>query len=178
VVVVGWALSLSLSFLVVLIGHTEYKDGGESWSPSQNVAYDTLARNTFSLCLAWMIFACHIGYGGQLFLFVSNKDNQKREAEGQRPTDPHHDLVYQYHQRLLTQPCRCGFTDPVQGDFAIPELVEDDAQGHTNDVGSCPAPWRYHKVPVVTHGVIIRVAGNVRVCHTTNKQKNVFDVGG
>lgn len=60
-----------LIMLVIFIPHSEIKDGGSEWSQSQNVAYDTIARNTYSLGVAWIIFACHVGYGGENVLCYS-----------------------------------------------------------------------------------------------------------
>ncbi|ELT92578.1 hypothetical protein CAPTEDRAFT_186947 [Capitella teleta] len=73
VVLVGWASSIMLIMLVIFIPHSEIKDGGSEWSQSQNVAYDTIARNTYSLGVAWIIFACHVGYGGVIDSLLSYK---------------------------------------------------------------------------------------------------------
>ena len=65
VAVAGWIVALALIFLVVFITHEKFKEDGQPWTKSQDAAYDTLSRSAWALCLVWIIFSCHMGYGGQ-----------------------------------------------------------------------------------------------------------------
>ena len=64
VVLAGWIIALGFIFLVIFVTHEQYKEGGQMWSRDADAAYNTLARSAFALGIGWIIFACHVGYGG------------------------------------------------------------------------------------------------------------------
>ena len=75
-VLLGWALAAACN-LAVIYGLIEYDQGKAKESLSVNAFYQACSRTAWGLGLAWVIFACCRGYGGnvcsQFMLSFSNK---------------------------------------------------------------------------------------------------------
>ncbi|XP_026477160.1 nose resistant to fluoxetine protein 6-like [Ctenocephalides felis] len=65
-----WAAVLATLLAVVLGAHPFYKLDGSS-TLSQNVAFLSLHRLAWGICIAWIVFACKNGYGGPINWFLS-----------------------------------------------------------------------------------------------------------
>ena len=74
-VVVAWLLSMLVG-ISVIYGLTPYLDEAREEIDSWIVCiYGSLHRLAWSICVAWVIFACFYGYGGmnripQVFKFI------------------------------------------------------------------------------------------------------------
>ncbi|XP_035826383.1 uncharacterized protein LOC101846512 [Aplysia californica] len=68
----GWAVATALA-LAVLYGQHSYVKRGykEGINLYLAGAYNGLARSTWGICLAWLIYNCHHGYGGPVNKFLS-----------------------------------------------------------------------------------------------------------
>ena len=67
-IAVGWIVS-SVVGLAVLYGVYEYNQlspNAKDMSLVTSVFYGMFQRATWSACLAWLIIACHWGYGGKI----------------------------------------------------------------------------------------------------------------
>lgn len=62
--IIGWSVAITLGMLVVYGPYSLYKVGGSPFSLSEDVAYGTFSRTAWALAVAWVIYACHQGYGG------------------------------------------------------------------------------------------------------------------
>ncbi|XP_062589905.1 nose resistant to fluoxetine protein 6-like [Saccostrea cucullata] len=69
IVVLGWIIAL-VCVSSVVFGTTEQYRGHKS-STAVTALYNSLSKTTWSLGLAWIIFACSIGYGGFINTFLS-----------------------------------------------------------------------------------------------------------
>ena len=56
----GWLMAISVGMALVYGPHTMLD---HNWSTAENATYGTLSRFAWSLCLAWLVYACHNGYG-------------------------------------------------------------------------------------------------------------------
>ena len=45
--------------------YTAYKEGGTPFNMVENIAYGTFSRTAWGLAIAWVIYACQNGYGGE-----------------------------------------------------------------------------------------------------------------
>ncbi|XP_071507526.1 O-acyltransferase like protein-like [Diadema antillarum] len=66
----GWAIALTLAMTVVF-GIYDVNRGVTIPSVAANVMYNTFSRFAWALAVAWVIFACHYGYGGMVNDFLS-----------------------------------------------------------------------------------------------------------
>ncbi|KAK3102399.1 hypothetical protein FSP39_011136 [Pinctada imbricata] len=62
---VGWCLAIAFGLGLVYCTYSENKKGGEPWSRDFRAAYESLGRPLWAACVAWVVFACHHGYGGK-----------------------------------------------------------------------------------------------------------------
>jgi len=61
----GWCIAIILALSTLYGGYKVFrKNNPEPFSRSENITYGTFSRCTWSLALAWVIFACHRGLGG------------------------------------------------------------------------------------------------------------------
>ena len=64
VVWLGWALSTGVA-LAILYGLKEpFRFGGEKLTPEMDAFYGGVHRTAWAMCIAWVVFACVKGYGG------------------------------------------------------------------------------------------------------------------
>ncbi|XP_071489887.1 nose resistant to fluoxetine protein 6-like [Diadema antillarum] len=70
VVAGGWITAIIL-YMVVIYGLYNLYRGASTSSLAARVMYITFSRFIFALALAWIIFACHYGYGGVVSDFLS-----------------------------------------------------------------------------------------------------------
>ncbi|KAL3861391.1 hypothetical protein ACJMK2_007426, partial [Sinanodonta woodiana] len=61
---VCWILSVCLGALTVYCTFLKYMDGAEPWTDLQNAVYQAVGRPAWSLCVAWVVYACDSGFGG------------------------------------------------------------------------------------------------------------------
>jgi len=61
---IGWMLATGAALSIVYTPHTEMKEGGEPWTNMQRAFYEGFGRPAWGMCVAWVIFACHTGSGG------------------------------------------------------------------------------------------------------------------
>ncbi|XP_071489882.1 nose resistant to fluoxetine protein 6-like [Diadema antillarum] len=70
VVAGGWVTAVIL-YMVLIYGLYDVYRGASTLSLAASVMYITFSRFIFALALAWIIFACHYGYGGVVNDFLS-----------------------------------------------------------------------------------------------------------
>ncbi|XP_072167771.1 nose resistant to fluoxetine protein 6-like [Diadema setosum] len=70
VVAGGWITAIIL-YMVVIYGLYNVYRGASTMSLAASVMYITFSRFIFALSVAWIIFACHYGYGGVVNDFLS-----------------------------------------------------------------------------------------------------------
>jgi len=63
VCLVGWYVATGLGVSVVYGIYTVTKKGGRPFNQAENIIYGTFSRFTWGLALAWVVYACHRGYG-------------------------------------------------------------------------------------------------------------------
>lgn len=69
-VMAGWVCSL-ITVLAIIFGPYEAQQILAKNDVLDNAFYGSLSRIGWSLCVIWLIFACHQGYGGLLDSFLS-----------------------------------------------------------------------------------------------------------
>jgi peptidoglycan/LPS O-acetylase OafA/YrhL len=73
VVAFGWFMSTCLALLAVFGGFTNHAKDARRMETVEYAFFFALSRFTWSLSMAWIIFACHYGYGGVINSFLSVK---------------------------------------------------------------------------------------------------------
>lgn len=63
--VVGWCVAIILALSVVYGPYKSYKKNPVPFTKLENVMYGTFSRFAWGLALAWVIYACHRGFGGR-----------------------------------------------------------------------------------------------------------------
>ncbi|KAL9976327.1 hypothetical protein ACROYT_G013617 [Oculina patagonica] len=71
VCLVGWFLGIGHGVSSVYGVYTYYKEDGRPFTQAENVIYGTFSRFVWGLALAWVIYACHKGYGSLVNKFLS-----------------------------------------------------------------------------------------------------------
>ena len=69
-----WLLFICLAVLVVYCTYSKYVDDIRPWNSAEMAAYEALSRPVWSLCVAWVIYACSSELAGmpiRIFLFYS-----------------------------------------------------------------------------------------------------------
>ncbi|XP_062587968.1 nose resistant to fluoxetine protein 6-like [Saccostrea cucullata] len=61
---IGWCVAVTVGFTLVYCTYSENKKNGETWSRNFRAVYESLGRPLWSVCVAWVIAACHYGRGG------------------------------------------------------------------------------------------------------------------
>jgi len=69
----GWILSAAFGISAVFGGYTNHGKEMPRMSSVTYGAYFSLTRVTFPLAVAWVIYACHYGYGGVINRFLSSR---------------------------------------------------------------------------------------------------------
>lgn len=71
----GWTVAV-FSALAVLLGAWSYNHIGTTYyyDPITQVLYGGLHRGVWCLALAWVVVACHFGYGGLCLSFSGTRD--------------------------------------------------------------------------------------------------------
>lgn len=70
-VVIGWILAIGLGFAVIYLRWIEVGENVKRWSKEVALTYYTTHRPIWGLCICWVIWACHSGYGGIINKFLS-----------------------------------------------------------------------------------------------------------
>ena len=58
----GWVVANGLGFAVV---YGPYSQTQYTWKMVDRIVYDAMFRLVWAIALAWVIFACHNGWGGK-----------------------------------------------------------------------------------------------------------------
>ncbi|CAD7090167.1 unnamed protein product [Hermetia illucens] len=80
-VTAGWVCSL-ITVLAIIFGPYEAQQILAKNDVLDNAFYGSLSRIGWSLCVIWLIFACHQGYGGLLDSFLSYRSSRDCEVVG------------------------------------------------------------------------------------------------
>ena len=53
--------------VVVYVQYEDVQDGVKTsrWNTVKRTAYETLSRDAWAVALAWIVYACNYGYGGE-----------------------------------------------------------------------------------------------------------------
>ena len=65
VCLVGWFVGAGLGITVVYGIYTVNKKGGRPFNQAENIIYGTFSRFVWGLAVAWVVYACHKGYGSK-----------------------------------------------------------------------------------------------------------------
>jgi len=69
-----WVMSFGFGYAVVFGPYISgYKNEGDHFNKTENVAYGALNEFTWSLAVAWVLYACHNGFAGVINSFLSWK---------------------------------------------------------------------------------------------------------
>ncbi|XP_073233069.1 nose resistant to fluoxetine protein 6-like [Porites lutea] len=71
VCLVGWFVGAGLGITVVYGIYTVNKKGGRPFNQAENIIYGTFSRFVWGLAVAWVVYACHKGYGSLVNKFLS-----------------------------------------------------------------------------------------------------------
>ena len=64
-----WVMSFGFGYAVVFGPYISgYKNEGDHFNKTENVAYGALNEFTWSLAVAWVLYACHNGFAGKKIL--------------------------------------------------------------------------------------------------------------
>ena len=55
---------MDIAVLIVYCSYSKYADNVPPWSNVQNAVFEALSRPFWALCVAWVVFACYNGRGG------------------------------------------------------------------------------------------------------------------
>eukprot|EP00795_Rhopilema_esculentum_P001639 gene1639-16106_t len=69
----GWTIATVVALLVIYGPYTYFRDGGRPFTSVENVMYGAFSRFAWSLCVAWVIYACYFGMGGLVNTILSWK---------------------------------------------------------------------------------------------------------
>ncbi|XP_041462659.1 nose resistant to fluoxetine protein 6-like isoform X1 [Lytechinus variegatus] len=69
VAVIGWLIAAAIGMTLVYGLYPSYH--GHVMSTAESAAYMALCRFVWAVCLSWVVFACHYGYGGWINDFLS-----------------------------------------------------------------------------------------------------------
>jgi len=69
-VLLGWIIAFLCGCLVVYGMYPYNQRGPATWSNATAFFYSTFHRPVWALCLAWVVVACHYGYGGPINGFL------------------------------------------------------------------------------------------------------------
>lgn len=61
---IGWVWAIALGLTVVYGTWESSKLGGKPFNTAENIFYGSLSRLTWAIAVAWVVFACHNGFGG------------------------------------------------------------------------------------------------------------------
>ena len=66
-ILIGWLLCLFIMGVVVYVQYEDVQDGVKTsrWNTVKRTAYETLSRDAWAVALAWIVYACNYGYGGE-----------------------------------------------------------------------------------------------------------------
>ena len=69
-ILIGWSLCLFIMGVVVYVQYEDVQDGVKTsrWNTVKRTAYETLSRDAWAVALAWIVYACNYGYGGESFI--------------------------------------------------------------------------------------------------------------
>ena len=63
--IAGWCVAIVLGVSSVYGEYKVVREGGEPFTKAENIMYGTFSRFSWGLALAWVIFVCHRGVGGE-----------------------------------------------------------------------------------------------------------------
>ena len=63
--IAGWCVAIVLGVSSVYGEYKVAREGGEPFTKAENIMYGTFSRFSWGLALAWVIFVCHRGVGGE-----------------------------------------------------------------------------------------------------------------
>ena len=66
----GWAIAATLGMWLVYGPHEYIVKGADIWPLAARVVYGMLERLLWGLVLAWVVYACHFGGGGIIYLLL------------------------------------------------------------------------------------------------------------
>lgn len=69
--IIIWILAIASGFAVIYLKWFEVGENVKRWSKEVALAYYTLFRPIWGLCICWVIWSCHNGYGGIINKFLS-----------------------------------------------------------------------------------------------------------
>ncbi|XP_055370763.1 uncharacterized protein LOC129605190 [Condylostylus longicornis] len=71
VVFCGWFVSIAIILAVIIGPYNRVREGGGNPTKIESSFYEAFSRTSWSIALAWIVFACHKGYGGMINSFLS-----------------------------------------------------------------------------------------------------------
>lgn len=68
--VLVWMVVIALALLCVLLPREQWKENTSFWPKEFQATFEALVRPIWAMCIAWVIYACHTGLGGQSMLLA------------------------------------------------------------------------------------------------------------
>ncbi|XP_046843105.1 nose resistant to fluoxetine protein 6-like [Xenia sp. Carnegie-2017] len=70
VALIAWLVAFTVGMTLVYSPHDNVTDGRQ-WTKTEKVLYGMFSKVAWSMALAWVVYACHYGYGGIIQRFLS-----------------------------------------------------------------------------------------------------------
>lgn len=67
----GWCIAIAGGFIIAYATWFEVGDGRTGWNKIQKIMYGTFTTPGWGICICWVIWACHNGYGSFINQFLS-----------------------------------------------------------------------------------------------------------
>ncbi len=65
-----WILATCVALAVVYAPYNAVKENPRIWTKGEKVVFGSLHWTAWSLCIIWLIFACHYNYAGMLMVVL------------------------------------------------------------------------------------------------------------
>ena len=69
----GWLVAFGFGYAVVYGPYVSgYQKEGDHFNKTENVLYGSMNELTWSIAIAWVLYACHNGYAGKMPFYRIN----------------------------------------------------------------------------------------------------------
>jgi hypothetical protein len=84
-VALGWFVAVAIAIAIIFSKYDDVKDLDvtmtNAWSNTENSVYEAVTRPLWACAVAWVIWACCVGYGGHFMLLFSHTLTCKQERK-------------------------------------------------------------------------------------------------
>ncbi|XP_028392822.1 nose resistant to fluoxetine protein 6-like [Dendronephthya gigantea] len=68
---IAWLAAIAIGITLVYAPHDATLKDGRAWKTAENVIYGMFSKAAWGVALAWVVYACHYGFGGLIQRFLS-----------------------------------------------------------------------------------------------------------